>query len=146
MADNTRNSGLSNEEREAVKDRARELRAQQKAGKSREAGEKSVAEAIAAMPEADRALAQGLHDIVSDVAPDLMPKTWYGMPAYANADGKVVVFFKAASKFTTRYATLGFEEAAAIDDGDMFATSFGLVNLTPSTNAKIRALIEDAVS
>jgi len=146
MADNTTSGGLSKEERDAVKERAKELRAQEKAGKNREAGTKAVADAIAAMPEDDRILAQGLHDMVSEVAPDLFPKTWYGMPAYANADGKVVVFFKAASKFTTRYATLGFEEAAAIDDGDMFATSFALVALTQETKKKIRDLVADAVS
>ena len=102
-------AGLSKEEREAVKQRAAELRAQEKAGKSRVAGEQAVREAIAALPDKDRALAEGIDRIVSEVAPQLVPRTWYGFPSYADDDGKIVVFFKAASKYTTRYSTLGFE-------------------------------------
>lgn len=139
MAEKT--TGLSAEEREAVKQRAAELRAQAKAGKSREAGQKAIREAIDAMPDEDRVLAEGIDRIVSEVAPHLMPKTWYGFPAYTDADGKVVVFFKAASKFTTRYATLGFEEAAQLDDGDMWVTSFALINLTPETERTIAEYI-----
>lgn len=131
------NSGLSEDERAAVKQRAAELRAEAKAGKTRAAGEKAVREAIAAMPDDDRILAEGIDRIVSEVAPHLLPKTWYGFPAYTDADGKVVVFFKAASKFTTRYATLGFEEAAALDDGDLWVTSFALISLTPDTEKTI---------
>lgn len=142
MADKT--AGLSKDERDAVKQRAAELRAQEKAGKSRAAGEKAVREAIAAMPDDDRALAEGIDRIVSEVAPQLVPKTWYGFPSYADADGKIVVFFKAASKFTTRYATLGFEESARLDDGDLWVTSFALLKLTPTTEKTIAEHIRKA--
>jgi len=135
MAEKT--AGLSKEEREAVKQRAAELRAEEKAGKNRAAGEKAVRDAIAAMPDDDRTLAEGIDRIVKDVAPQLMPKTWYGFPAYTDENGKVVVFFKAASKFTTRYATLGFEEAAQLDDGDLWVTSFAVIALTPKTEKTI---------
>jgi uncharacterized protein YdhG (YjbR/CyaY superfamily) len=142
MAENT--AGLSKEEREAVKQRAAELRAQEKAGKSRAAGEQAVREAIAAMPEEDRVLAEGIDRIVTEVAPRLVPKTWYGFPSYADQDGKIVVFFKAASKYTTRYATLGFEEAAQLDDGDLWVTSFALTALTPETEKTITDYIRRA--
>jgi uncharacterized protein YdhG (YjbR/CyaY superfamily) len=131
------NAGLSADEKAAVKQRAAELRAEAKAGKTRAAGEKAVREAIAAMPDDDRVLAEGIDRIVAEVAPQLMPKTWYGFPAYTDAQGKVVVFFKAASKFTTRYATLGFEEAAQLDDGDLWVTSFALTRLTPAVEKTI---------
>ena len=130
-------AGLSKEEREAVKQRAAELRAQEKAGKSRVAGEQAVREAIAALPDEDRALAEGIDRIVSEVAPQLVPRTWYGFPSYADDDGKIVVFFKAASKYTTRYSTLGFEEAAQLDDGDLWVTSFAVLALTPDTEKTI---------
>ncbi|MFF2276869.1 iron chaperone [Agromyces sp. NPDC058126] len=142
----TKTDGLSTEERAAVKQRAAELRAQAKAGKNREAGEKAIREAIAEMPDEDRELAEGIDRIVKEVAPHLMPKTWYGFPAYTDADGKVVVFFKAASKFTTRYATLGFEEAANLDDGDLWATSFALLKWTPEVEARIAEVIRKAGS
>lgn len=144
MAEKT--AGLSQEEREAVKQRAAEVRAQEKAGKSRAAGEKAVREAIAAMPDDDRVLAEGIDRIVSEVAPHLVPKTWYGFPSYADENGKVVVFFKAASKFTTRYATLGFEESANLDDGDLWVTSFAVIALTPETEKTIAAHIRKAAS
>ena len=142
MAEST--AGLSKEEREAVKQRAAELRAQEKAGKSRAAGEQAVREAIAEMPDEDRTLAEGIHRIVADVAPRLLPKTWYGFPAYADENGKIVVFFKAASKYTTRYATLGFEEAAQLDDGDLWVTSFALKALTPETEKTITDYVRRA--
>lgn len=142
MAEKT--AGLSKDERDAVKQRASELRAEAKAGKTRAAGEKAVREAIAAMPDDDRALAEGIDRIVSEVAPQLIPKTWYGFPSYADADGKIVVFFKAASKFTTRYATLGFEESAQLDDGDLWVTSFALLKLTPETEKTIAEHIRKA--
>ncbi len=142
MAEKT--AGLSQEEKDAVKQRAAELRAEQKAGKTRAAGEKAVRDAIAAMPDDDRVLAEGIDRIVSEVAPHLFPKTWYGFPAYATEEGKIVVFFKAASKFTTRYATLGFEEAAQLDDGDLWVTSFALLALTPETEKTIAAHIRKA--
>lgn len=135
MAEKT--AGLSADEREAVKQRAAELRAEAKAGKTRAAGEQAVRETIAALPDEDRALAEGIDRIVTEVAPHLVPKTWYGFPSYADADGKVVVFFKPASKFTTRYATLGFEESAQLDDGDLWVTSFAVLKLTPQTEATI---------
>ena len=136
--------GLSKEERDAVKQRAAELRAEEKAGKTRAAGEQAVREAIAALPDDDRALAEGIDRIVSEVAPQLLPKTWYGFPSYADADGKVVVFFKAASKFTSRYATLGFEESAKLDDGDLWVTSFALLALTPETEKTIAEYVRKA--
>ncbi|PPG03103.1 hypothetical protein C5E06_11845 [Pseudoclavibacter sp. RFBI5] len=135
MAEKT--AGLSKDERDAVKQRAAELRAEQKAGKNRAAGDAAIQKAISEMTDEDRVLAEGIDRIVKEVAPQLMPKTWYGFPAYTDADGKVVVFFKAASKFTTRYATLGFEEAAQLDDGDLWVTSFALISLTPETEKTI---------
>lgn len=135
MAEKT--AGLSKDEREAVKQRAAELRAEQRAGKNRAAGDAAIQKAISEMTDDDRVLAEGVDRIVKEVAPQLMPKTWYGFPAYTDADGKVVVFFKAASKFTTRYATLGFEEAAQLDDGDLWVTSFALISLTPETEKTI---------
>ena len=144
MAEKT--AGLSQEERDAVKQRAAELRAQEKAGKTRAAGEKAIREVIAALPDHDRELAEGIDRIVTQVAPHLIPKTWYGFPSYADDDGKIVVFFKPASKFTTRYATLGFEESAKLDDGDLWATSFALLALTPETEKTIAEHIRKAAS
>ena len=142
MAEKT--TGLSKEEREAIKQRAAELRAEEKAGKNRAAGDAAIQKAIAEMTDEDRVLAEGIDRIVKEVAPQLMPKTWYGFPAYTDADGKVVVFFKAASKFTTRYATLGFEEAAKLDDGDLWVTSFALISLTPETEKTIADYVRRA--
>ncbi|WP_068480787.1 hypothetical protein [Pseudoclavibacter helvolus] len=142
MAEKT--TGLSKEEREAIKQRAAELRAEEKAGKNRAAGDAAIQKAIAEMTDEDRVLAEGIDRIVKEVAPQLMPKTWYGFPAYTDADGKVVVFFKAASKFTTRYATLGFEEAAKLDDGDLWVTSFALISLTPETEKTIADYVRKA--
>jgi uncharacterized protein YdhG (YjbR/CyaY superfamily) len=133
---------FSAEERAAMKERARELKAQ----KSRAAGESDLLEKIAEMPQSDRTMAERIHAIVSATAPDLAPKTWYGMPAYANEDGKVVCFFKSADKFKERYATFGFNESATIDDGSMWATSFALTKLTPADEKKIAALVKKAVS
>jgi len=125
-----------------MKERARELKAQ----KSRAAGESDLLEKIAEMPQSDRTMAEQIHAIVSATAPGLAPKTWYGMPAYANEDGKVVCFFKSADKFKERYATFGFNESATIDDGSMWATSFALTKLTPADEKKIAALVKKAVS
>ena len=146
MAKTDTSGGLSAEEREAVKQRAKELREQQKAGKNRAAGEKAVLEAIAEMEPDDRALAEGLHKVVTEVAPDLVPKTYYGMPAYANAEGKIVVFIQAASKFKTRYATIGFEDRAALDDGDVWPIGFAVLNWTPAVEKKVTELVRTAVS
>ena len=129
---------FTDEERAAMQERAREL----KAGKVD--GEKAVLAKIAEMPEPDRAMAKRLHALVKENAPTLLPKTWYGMPAYANKDGKVVCFFKSADKFKSRYATFGFEEAANLDEGNMWLTSFALKKLTPAEEAKIVALVKRA--
>ena len=137
--------GLSKEERDAVKERAKELRDQAKAGKNRAAGEKQVQDAIAKMPELDASIAQRIHNIVAEVAPELSPKTWYSQPAYANADGKVIAFFQSADKFKTRYSTLGFSEDAALDDGEMWPTSFAVTALTPAVEKAIKELILRAI-
>ena len=129
------------EERAAMKERAREL----KASKNKADWESDVLAKIAEMPEPDRVMAERLHALIKATAPALTPKTWYGMPAYAK-DDKVVCFFKSADKFKSRYATLGFEEAANLDDGAMWPTSFALKKLTAADEAKIRALVRKAVS
>lgn len=146
MADKTTADGLTKEERDAVKQRAKELRAQAKAGKSREAGLKTVLDAIAALEPNDKALAEGLHKVVTEVAPDLVPKTYYGMPGYANAEGKMVVFLQPAKKFKTRYATVGFEDRANLDDGDMWPVGFAVRAWTPAVEEKLTALVRAAVS
>jgi uncharacterized protein YdhG (YjbR/CyaY superfamily) len=127
------------DERAAIKERAREL----KASASRADGERDVLRKIAEMPKPDRVIAERIHAIVQAAAPDLAPRTWYGMPAYTK-DGKVVCFFKSADKFKTRYATFGFEEAANIDAGTMWPTSFALTELTPADEKKIAALVKKA--
>ncbi len=138
--------GFTAEEKAAMKERARELRAEARAGRNREEGEKAVLAAIAQMKESDRAMARRIHEIITDNAPDLMPKTWYGMPAYANKDGKVICFYQAASKFNVRYATLGFQHDANLDDGNMWPTGFALIKLTAAEEARIKALVKKAVS
>ena len=141
----TANEGFTADERAAMKERAKELKAEARANQDREAGERDLLEKIAEMPKADRVLAERFHTIVTANAPDLMPKTWYGMPAYAQ-DGKVVCFFKSADKFKSRYATIGFEETAHLDDGTMWQTSFAVTKLTPADEKKIAALVKKAVS
>lgn len=138
--------GFSAEEKAAMKARAQELKAEARMSKNREEGEKAVFAAIAEMQEDDRVMAIRLHELITAEAPDLMPKTWYGMPAYANKDGKVICFFQAASKFGVRYATFGFQPDANLDDGNMWAASFALVRLTPAEEAQIAALVKKAVS
>jgi len=137
--------GFTAEERDAMKARARELKAEERASKNRAEGERDVLAAIAAMKEPDRVMAKRVHAIVKASAPDLWPKTWYGMPAYAK-DGKVVCFFKCAEKFKTRYATFGFEEAANLDAGAMWPTSYALTKLTAADEKKLAALVKKAVS
>ncbi|MGI2335986.1 MAG: iron chaperone [Dehalogenimonas sp.] len=132
--------GFSDEEREAMKERSQELAA----GKSD--GQSAVLTKIAEMPEPDRSIAARLHEIIQAAAPNLSPKTWYGMPAYANKDGKVICFFQSAHRFKTRYATFGFNEAAKLDDGNMWPTSFALKELTPTEEARISELVKQAVS
>jgi len=138
--------GFTDEELAAMKERARELKAEAKANQSRAEGEKALLARIAEMPEPDRLLARRVHEIVTASAPDLMPKTWYGMPAYANKDGKVVCFFQDAAKFTARYATLGFNDSANLDDGAMWPTAFALKKLTAAEEGRIAALVKKAVS
>ena len=145
MAKADTTGGLSAEERDAVKQRAKELREQEKAGKNRAAGDKAVRDAIAEMEPADRSLAEGLYQVVTEVAPDLVPKTYYGMPGFANAEGKIVVFIQAAAKFKTRYATIGFEDRANLDDGDLWPIGFAVRNWTPAVEAKIAELVRKAV-
>ena len=137
--------GFTDDERAAMKARAQELKAEARATKNRAEGERDLLAAIAAMNGPDRTMAQRLHAIVEASAPDLWPKTWYGMPAYAK-DGKVVCFFKSAGKFDSRYATFGFEEAAHLDAGAMWVTSFALKKLTPADEKTIGALVKKAVS
>jgi len=140
-----KDAGFTAEEKAAMKERARELKAEERASKDRAAGESDLLAKIAEMPEPERSMATRLHAIITASAPDLMPKTWYGMPAYAR-DGKVVCFFQSAQKFNSRYATLGFSDEANIDEGAMWPTSFALVELTPTEEARIAALVKKAVS
>ena len=140
-----KSEGFTAEERAAMRERAKELKAEERANKNRAAGESAVLAKIAEMPEPDRAMAERLHEIVKASAPALSPKTWYGMPAYAK-DGKVVCFFQSAQKFNSRYATLGFSDEANLDEGAMWPTSFALKELTAAEEAKIGALVKRAVS
>jgi uncharacterized protein YdhG (YjbR/CyaY superfamily) len=137
--------GFTDEEKAAMKERARELKAEARADKDKAAGESAVLAAIAAMPKSDRLMAERIHAIVKASAPALSPKTWYGMPAYANADGKVVCFFQAADKFKARYATFGFNDTANLDDGSMWPTSFALKELTAADETKVAALVKKAM-
>ena len=138
--------GFTAEEQAAMKERAKELKAEARADRDRAAGERDVLAKIAEMPQPDRAMAERLHAIIKASAPDLSPKTWYGMPAYANKDGKVVCFFQSAEKFNSRYATFGFSDKANLDEGAMWATSFALKELSGAEEAKISALVKRAVS
>lgn len=150
-AKNTTASGKTftvwtDEERAAMKERAKELKAEARANKNRAEGESDLLAKIAEMPGPDRTMAKRLHAIVKASAPALSPKTWYGMPAYANEDGKIVCFFTPASKFKARYATFGFNDDAHLDEGGMWATSFALKELTAAEEARISALVKKAVS
>jgi uncharacterized protein YdhG (YjbR/CyaY superfamily) len=139
--------GFTDEERAAMRERSQELKAEGRRGRraSKADGESDVLAKIAEMPEPDRAMAERLHAIVQASAPVLSPRTWYGMPAYAK-DGKVVCFFQSAQKFKSRYATLGFSDQANLDEGAMWPTSYALKELTAAEEAKIRTLVEKAVS
>jgi uncharacterized protein YdhG (YjbR/CyaY superfamily) len=137
--------GFTKEEQAAMKERAQELKAEARANKKREEGEKDLLEKIAEMSEADRTKAKRLHEIITETAPDLWPKTWYGMPAYAR-DGKVVCFFQSAQKFNTRYATLGFSDTANLDEGGLWPVAFALKELTATEEERIVALVKKAVS
>jgi uncharacterized protein YdhG (YjbR/CyaY superfamily) len=136
-----KSKGFTDEERAAMKERAKELKAEAKA----EAAESDVLAKIAEMPQPDRTMGERLHEIIKASAPSLSPKTWYGMPAYAK-DGKVVCFFQSAKKFNSRYATLGFSDEANLDEGAMWPTSFALKELSGAEEARIGALVKKAVS
>jgi uncharacterized protein YdhG (YjbR/CyaY superfamily) len=133
--------GFTADERAAMRERAKEL----KASKNREEAERDLLAKIAAMPAADRALGKKLHALITATAPELAPRLWYGMPAYTDTDGKVVCFFKVASKFKTRYATLGFSDRANLDAGNMWPTDFAVTKLTAAEEKKIAALVKKAV-
>ncbi len=137
--------GFTASERAAMKERARELKAERRGAKKKADGEADVLAKIAEMPKPDRAMAERIHEIVKASAPDLQPRTWYGMPAYAK-DGNVVCFFQSAQKFKSRYATLGFNDKARLDQGAMWPTSFALTKLTAAEEKKIGALVKKAVS
>jgi uncharacterized protein YdhG (YjbR/CyaY superfamily) len=140
-------AGFTDDERAAMRERARELKAEARrgSGSAKADGESDLLAKIAEMPEPERAMAERLHAIITASAPSLSPKTWYGMPAYAK-DGKVVCFFQSAQKFKSRYATLGFSDKANLDDGEMWPTSFALKELTAAEEARIGALVRQAVS
>ena len=140
--------GWTDEERAAMQERNRELKAAARRGPraAKADGERDLLAKIAEMPESDRAMAERIHALVQATAPDLMPKTWYGMPAYADKDGKLICFFQSADKFKARYATFGFNDDANLDDGTMWPTSFALTELTAANAARIGALVKKAVS
>lgn len=140
-----KDKAFSAEERAAMKERAKELKAEERANKDRAAGESDLLAKIAEIPEPERAIAQRLHEIITANAPELSPKTWYGMPAYAR-DGKIVCFYQTAKKFDTRYGTLGFNDTANLDDGNVWPVAYALKTLTPTEEAKITALVKKAVS
>jgi uncharacterized protein YdhG (YjbR/CyaY superfamily) len=142
---NDTSGGFTAEERAAMKERAKELKAAARRDVARADGEKDLLEKIAEMPDSDRVMAERIHAIVTATAPELMPKTWYGMPAYAR-DGKIVCFFQSADKFKARYATFGFDAAANLDEGTMWPTSFALTELTAADEERIAALVKKAVS
>jgi uncharacterized protein YdhG (YjbR/CyaY superfamily) len=138
--------GFTAEERAAMKERAAELRAEGKKGDKKADGLQAVLDRIAQMAPEDRALAERVHVAVTSNAPELLPKTWYGMPAYANADGKVVIFFQDSGKFGYRYSTLGFQDTARLDDGDLWPVSYALRQWSPAVEEKVVALVRTAIS
>jgi uncharacterized protein YdhG (YjbR/CyaY superfamily) len=140
-----KSKGFTEDERAAMKERAAELKTEARMNKDRAAGERALLAKVAELPEPDRAMAEQLHAIVQASAPELMPRTWYGMPAYAKG-GKVVCYFTPASKFKERYSTFGFNAAANLDEGTMWPTSFALKKLTAADEKRIAALVKRAVS
>lgn len=142
----TKSEGFSAEERAAMQERAAELRAEGKKGAKKADGLQAVLDRIEQMAPEDRALAERVHMTVSANAPELAPKTWYGMPSYANADGKVVLFFQDSGKFGYRYSTLGFQDAARLDDGDLWPVSYALVRWSPAVEKRVVELVRAAVS
>src|SRR3954451_22311666 len=142
----TESNGFSSEERAAMKQRAAELRAEGKVGAKKADGLQALLDSVAKMTPEDRAIAERVHVTVTDNAPDLLPKTWYGMPAYANADGKTVLSLKNAGKFGQRYSTLEFRDSARLDDGDVWPVSFAIQTWTPAVEEKIAGLVGAAIS
>jgi uncharacterized protein YdhG (YjbR/CyaY superfamily) len=138
--------GFTDEEKAAMRNRAQELKEEARANKNKAEGESAALAAIAAMQEPDRSMAKRIHAIIKDSAPTFLPKTWYGMPAYANQDGKVVCFFQTAQKFNTRYSTFGFNDTANLDEGAMWPVAFALKELTATEEARIAALVKKAAS
>ena len=137
---------FTDQEKAAMKERAAELKATKRGGSKKAAADATaLADKLAEMPDHERVIGQGIHDIVTEVAPDLLPRTWYGMPAYADADGKAVCFFKAASKFGSRYAELGFNEQASLDDGTMWPTAYAITTLSKADEKLIATLVRKAV-
>lgn len=146
MSTTTRSDGFTDAEKAAMKARADELRSSGRGGAKKAEEAQACLDAIAAMEDGDRALAERVHTIVSDAAPGLRPKTWYGMPAYVDGDAKVVCFFKPAAKFGVRYATLGFNDVARLDDGDMWPTEYAVTSMTDDVATSIEALVRKAVA
>jgi uncharacterized protein YdhG (YjbR/CyaY superfamily) len=142
----TDSGGFSAQERAAMKKRAAELRAEGKKGAKKADGLQAVLDSIAEMAPADRALAERVHMTVTATAPELSPKTWYGMPAYANADDKIVLFFQNAGKFSYRYSTLGFQDTANLDDGDVWPVTYALKKWSPAVQKKVAELVKAAIS
>ncbi|HTQ89017.1 MAG TPA: hypothetical protein VMK84_05940 [Streptosporangiaceae bacterium] len=142
----TESGGFTAEERAAMKARAAELRAEGKKGAKKADGLQAVLDSIAEMAPQDRALAERVHVTVTATAPELAPRTWYGMPSYANADGKIVVFFQNSGKFNYRYSTLGFQDTASLDDGDLWPVAYALQKWTPVVEKKVAELVKAAVS
>ena len=142
----TGSDGFSAAERAAMKERAAELRAEGKKGGKKADGLQAVLDKIAEMAPEDRALAERVHVTVTATAPELVPRTWYGMPAYTNADGKIVLFFQDAGKFNYRYSTLGFQDAANLDDGDLWPVSYALKKWSPGVEKKVAGLVKAAIS
>lgn len=142
-ASGAKSAGFSAGEKAAMKERAAELKLEARMNKDREVGERALLDVVAKMPQPDRGIAERLHAMVTDMAPALMPKTWYGTPAWAQ-DGKVICFFKNAGKFKERYHTFGFDTAAKLDDGPMWVTSFALTELTAADEKKLAALVKKA--
>jgi uncharacterized protein YdhG (YjbR/CyaY superfamily) len=147
-ASNAKNEsdGFSTAERAAIRKRAAELRAEGKKGAKKAEGMQAVLDSIAEMAPQDRALAERVHVTLTETAPELTPKTWYGMPAYTNADGKIVLFFQNAGKFNSRYATLGFQDAANLDDGDLWPVYYALQQWSPAVEQRIVELVKAAIS
>ncbi|HJS71178.1 MAG TPA: DUF1801 domain-containing protein [Acidimicrobiia bacterium] len=141
----SKSDGFSEAERSAMRERAKELKAQGRSGQKQADNERAVLDAIAEMPAGDRNIAERIHALVTANAPDLQSRTWYGMPAYARPDGKLICFFKAAAKFDGRYAMLGFEDSSKLDDGPMWPVVFAIVEWNPAVEKKVVALIKAAV-